>query len=195
MKTQYILLIGLAFFAKTILQAQEVPIKINTEGEVLFAAATNGEPVFLSATNGPRMVHRYLIYQLSIEALTNNSPVNYIISGRVKDNTFQIHETPPQAPVPVFLGSSLHPPILAGVTDARGNFSLRVFLKEDRLDEPMQVVSITNADIYIGLGNIYWGSAFKRQQFDSDLKLTSGLVRKYSIAELLTASQKAKLLP
>ena len=184
------LLIGLTFIGTTRLMSQEVPIAISNDGIVLRAFTTNGVATFIAATNS---AHDYKINHLSIEAEKKASPVNYIISGNIIVSDVGV---PPIAtPLPVFLGSSLHPPCLAAITDAQGRFCFRVWLKENRPDEPMQVVSITNTDIYIGCGNVHAASVLKHQQFDGDLKLKTGLVRKYSIDELLTESQKSKLVP
>ena len=190
MKTIYRSLIGLAIIATTRLMSEEVPIAMTNDGIVLRAFTTNGVTTFIAATNS---AHDYKINHLSIEAEKKASPVDYILSGDIIVSDVGV---PPIAtPLPVFLGSSLHPPCLAAITDAQGRFCFRVWLKENRPDEPMQVVSITNADLYIGRGNIHAASELNHQQFEGDLKLKTGLVRKYSIAEQLTDSQKAKLLP
>ena len=188
MNTANKLLIGLGIFAITTLVAQEFPINIKTDGKVFLVATTNDTTTFVATNND---LHSYVIHKLTIEAQASASPVDYIISGEIIDSATGVPAK--VAPLPVFLGSSSRPPILSAITDAYGKFCFRIWLKENRPSQPMQVGSITNADIYIGRANIYWASAYGRQQFDSDMTLKSGLVRKYSLAELLTDAQKIRL--
>lgn len=190
MKALNTFFVGLVLAATTRLTAQVVPINITIDGQVLMAAKTNGADVSFVATNWS---HAYKINHLTIEMQTDASPVDYIFSG---DLIVSDSGTPPKAtPLPIFLGSNLHPPILVAITDAHGKFCFRVWLKQDSRDSGLQVSSITNADIYIGWANVHAASIRHIQQFEGDLKLKSGPVRKYSLAQLLTDSEKTKLSP
>jgi hypothetical protein len=153
------------------------PDFVTARGSVWEATRTNGE---VSLTQSKDQ-HWFRLYRFSVEP-SNSDPKSYIISGLVKDR----NAGAAAASLPVFIGSSLHPIRLAAVTNERGEFCFRAWKKEDGRAASIQVPSLADADIYIGDGNFYL-----RNTFDEKRELTSGLVRRYRIAELLSVETRS----
>lgn len=139
----------------------------------MIACKTNGS---VSLFEPPaHAAHWYALRHFSTISRTNDSPQTFILAGTVGDRNAGF----PAEQIPVYFGSSLQAPRLAAVTDSQGQFSFRVVLKQDSRGGPLKMLSVTNADIYIGERTIY-----SSDSFDSNRNLSSGLVRKYSLSEL-----------
>jgi hypothetical protein len=92
--------------------------------------------------------------------------------------------------VAIFFGSSLHSPSLAALTDSKGMFNFQTRFNGGAPYPGLHYSSITNAALYVVNGNIY-----NTKTFDKHLMLSTGLVRKYPLSELISPEEAALASP
>ena len=172
------IIFGLILFGCEIaLFAQNKPQHIEIRGETLLVTNANGSTTLMPAPSNS--THWFVLSEFLIENKASDSPKRATISGKVKDRSAWL----PTEQLPIFFGSELQPPRLAAITDSHGNFSFNVTLKEDGRSGELQCSAITNGVIYLGNANVFMSDSFDDKRY-----LKSGVVRKYSLAELLKLS-------
>lgn len=113
-----------------------------------------GTPVFLQQENtvqvskdGKQPLFRDVLIQFSATP-SDGSPKSVVVAGTVVDNNTGGRKEL----VPIFLGSPLHAPRLAALTNVDGEFRFRLWLKEDQRELRLQTPTLDDAILYLGSG-------------------------------------------
>jgi hypothetical protein len=89
-----------------------------------------------------------LLDRISIERSGDTSPASYIVAGRIISG----NSASPLERIPILIGLKEKEPVLAGLTNADGEFRFRLWIKED--DRELEIQTTTDFDgfLYVGAG-------------------------------------------
>lgn len=160
---------SLALFAGDEVDHREVP------GSVLEIRTIDSKRVETPVIPGTLHWHSLVSFQV---APKRKSASVYQLRGSVVSN----NTGAPSEGVPIYFGSDLHHPRLAGSTDRAGNFRFTVRRTESDQSAGLRASALENGKIYLD------------GESDRNGTLASGLTRAYSLEEIM-AHQQASLLP
>ena len=126
------------------------------------------------------ILNRPQLVQFSVSAMEGSSPQCYIVYGKVTDSNAGASWERCE----ILFSSPTHSLRLAGLTDARGEFRFRLWLKEDQRITPLQTPRLEDGVVYVSTRN--GGSP------DTDPRLGDEIAYAYSFKDLLPPATAAK---
>lgn len=179
------LLLAVAFVVSTGVAKSE---ELNPNIVSTTAIAKIGKTVEVTPQKEP--IFRNVICNFSVTP-GQSSPPSVILTGKVVGN----NSGGSREFVPIFFGSTLHPPRLAALTNAAGDFRFRVWLCEkpdEEIIRRIQAANFSDSTNWLQAASVNTAVLYLGGQFNEKAAMLSSYTHVHSLGEFLAKTAKQK---